>query len=471
MQRILCIPSVLILAISLILPARIEASLLGEFTIRDEAKLGEQLALVMAMNFDMIDDPVITGYILDLGRRIAEGIPPQPFPFRLNVVNNNAMNAFATAAGYVYIFSGLILNVEAESELAGVMAHEFAHVTERHIARSIEQSKLIGLGTLAGMLAGIFLGTQGDGQAGSAVLLGSLAGSKSAALKYSREHEREADHVGFNYLTGAGFDPRGLPEAFKKIRRLAWLGGSSIPSYLSTHPGVDERIGYLEQRIDRLPGDQHGIADDNTRLYLVQALLRARYSNPQNALAFFDQSAPTCFNLLGRAMTLSRLNRITDSEEAFQRALACSDLDSRVLSREYGRFHYEYGDSGLAARHLLKAVSLDPSDTMALFFYARILAERGQRAEAVEYLQRILRGNPHHKDAHRHLALIYGQDKNTFRAYLHLTHADMLDLRDNLVRKRLREMKNMELTDEERLDLEKLENLYQERQKILAGKN
>ncbi|MFP4398012.1 MAG: M48 family metalloprotease, partial [Desulfonatronovibrio sp.] len=184
--------SILLISFILILPpAEAGSSVFGEFTISDEAELGEEAHRMIRSRLDVIEDPEITGYIKDLASRLAESAPPQPFPVTVDVVNHNAVNAFATVAGYMVIFSGLILNMDTESELASIIAHELAHITQRHIARNIERSKLISIGTLVGLLAGAFIGSE----AGEAVAAGSIAGGQSAVLKYSREDEQEADQV------------------------------------------------------------------------------------------------------------------------------------------------------------------------------------------------------------------------------------------------------------------------------------
>ena len=146
---------------------------LGEFTIKDEAKLGQKFKKLIRARFPIIEDPEVKGYVQKIVQRIERNMPPQPFPISIDVVNNNNMNAFATVAGYVVVFSGMILGVDNESELAAVLAHEMAHIAQRHVAKNIERSQLIGVGALLGVLAGVFVGSK---DAGEALVVGSLAG-------------------------------------------------------------------------------------------------------------------------------------------------------------------------------------------------------------------------------------------------------------------------------------------------------
>jgi len=133
----------------------------GEFTIRDELELARKFDLVIETRFPVIQDARITGYVSSLVDRLIATMPPQPFPIKTTVVRNQALNAFASAAGHITIFTGLIANLETEDELASVIAHELAHVSERHIAKSIEKSQLVGAGSLLGILAGVLVGSQG----------------------------------------------------------------------------------------------------------------------------------------------------------------------------------------------------------------------------------------------------------------------------------------------------------------------
>lgn len=404
-------------------PSSVNASIFGEFTISDEAELGKKVHRLIRAQLEVIEDPEIAEYIKDIAARLEKAAPPQPFPVTVDVVNHNAVNAFATVAGYMVIFSGLILNIETESELASIMAHELAHITQRHVARNIERSKLISMGSLIGILAGIFIGSE----AGSAVAVGSMAGAQSAVLKYSREDEREADQVGLNYLIQAGYNPIHMVSAMQKMRRMHWFSGGDIPSYLSTHPGMDERIGYLRDRINRLDHELLERRDDNSRLKRVQTLLRARYVDPATALSHFRQEEhESCLGHLGRGIVNSRMNRVGDATENFEKLMKCDDDDPLFL-REAGIFYFQFGDLNRAGELLQKAVMLRPRDTMALLYYGRILSEKGNPTTAISYLERVLEIIPEDPRAHEHLARVYGKIENNFMAHLNMAYAHIYD--------------------------------------------
>jgi predicted Zn-dependent protease len=161
-------------------------------------------------------------------------------------VNNSAINAFATPGGYIYIHKGLLNAVENEAELAGVIAHEIGHANARHVASIIEKSQKLNIATLAAIIAGAFLG--GGGEATAAIAAFSLASASTLTLKYQREHEEEADRLGINYLVNAGYYPAAMVDFLKLIKQYEFLS-KTIPSYLRTHPGTDDRIFYLDSLI------------------------------------------------------------------------------------------------------------------------------------------------------------------------------------------------------------------------------
>ena len=396
----------------------------GEFTIRDEIELARKFDLIIETRFPVIDDTRITGYVQSIVDRIVASMPPQPFPIKVTVVRNPALNAFASAAGHITIFTGLIVNLDGEDELASVIAHELAHVSERHIAKSIEKNQLVGAGSLLGVLAAVLVGSQGGGDGAGAMVLGSVAGAKAMQLKYTRENEKEADDYGLEFLVGGGFGPNGMASAFEKIRRMQWIsGGGDVPSYLSTHPGVDDRLGYIQGRVAALPREVRDRRSDNAQYSRVKMLIQAWYTDPNTALAVFSKPAkPSCQALLGQAIALSRLRRIDDAGRRFDEAMACNPKDTLWL-RERGRFAFEYGNLDTAVRSLQEVVLRDPRDLFALFFYARAVAEQGNYAASVAARERVARAVPRDPEVLENLARYPAALGRNFSAHLNYAKA------------------------------------------------
>lgn len=368
---------------------------LGEFSIRDELELARKFDLIIETRFPVVHDTMITGYVQGLVNRLVAAMPPQPFPIKVTVVRDGALNAFASAGGHITVFTGLIANLAHEDELASVLAHELAHVSERHIAKSIEKSQLVGVGSLLGVLAAVLVGSQGGGKGADAMAYGSVAGARAMQLKYTRENEREADQYGMDFLVAAGFAPTGMVEAFATIRRLQWLGGGgNVPSYLSTHPGMDDRLAAMRERVRSMPRSVRDRRSDNTAFLRAKMLVQAWFGDPGTARALFAASGqPECLSALGEAIALSRLRQIEPARVRFEAALGCGGGDS-LWRREYGRFAFEHGRLDEAVSALQEAVLKDPGDLFALFFYARAVAEQGRFADSVRAMERVARDVP-----------------------------------------------------------------------------
>jgi predicted Zn-dependent protease len=445
-------------------PAR--AGLFGSFSVKDEAELGKKLNTYIRSRFPLVEDPEIVDYVKGVVDRLAGVLPSIPFTVSTTVVRNDSLNAFAAPGGYVYVFTGLIHQFEHESELAGVIAHELAHVTQRHVAGRIEAMQIISLASLAGAVAGVFLGQSGDhntSEAGQALVMGAAAGAQSAMLAYSRSDEREADQVGMNYLTAAGFPPGGMVGAFEKIRKMRWASGGSFPAYLSTHPDVDERLTYLDGRVANLSADIRNRPQDDVRFRRIQTLVRARYLDPALALPFFSSRPnPTALDHMGQGMVLAKLSRLPEAKAAFDQALAMAPNDALVL-REAGKFQFTRGDGDLAARYLQKAVLINPKDLFALFYYARILSEKGQADRAAEYFERVLRAIPDDSEVHGYLGRLKGEHGDLFAGHLHLAYSAIygLDKKQALFHKE--KAGRLAQTPEQKKAFEQLEAVFKER--------
>ncbi len=195
-------------------------------------------------HYPIVYDPYIVNYVRGVAKRLKAVLPPQPFDITVDVIHNSQINAFAGPGGHVFVNTGIIVLMDSEAELASVLAHEFSHVTQRHIAANIKRQKFLTVGSLVGLLAGALIGSS----VGQAVAMGSIAGVQSAMLKFTRKQEREADQVGIQYLTKAGYPPSSMVKAFLKLKKQKTLSGeNNVPPYFLTHPGIEERISYLEQ--------------------------------------------------------------------------------------------------------------------------------------------------------------------------------------------------------------------------------
>ncbi len=396
----------------------------GQFTIQDEAELGKKFKILLRSHYPVIEDPVIVGYLNRIVKRLNSVIPPNPFPFKVAILRDNSLNAFAAPAGYIFIHSGLILKMDSSSELAAILAHEMAHVTQRHIAGNIERSKIISIGSLVGVLAGALIGQ--SSAVGEALAVGSMAGGQAAALKFSREDEREADRYGLQYLNMSDFDPKGMLESFQMLRRQGLLGGRGTPPpYMMTHPGLSERIGYVKDLIARLPKSESNVLIEDEPLDRAKMMLRSRYSSIDSAKVYFDEKKNfNCLDLLGKGIILERMNRMCQARKALEKALACNGGDA-LFYREVGRFYFQQGDFNKALTYLNKALDNNPKDYFAQYFLSRTLAEKGQIKESVEQMRKVVKALPEDSDVHYSYGRILGQNGEPFLGYLHYAYASL----------------------------------------------
>jgi len=231
----------------------------------------------------VLEDEEATGYIEALGHKLSIHSENPGHSFTFFLVKDPAINAFAGPAGYIGVNTGLFLAAESESELAGVMAHEIAHVTQRHLARAYDAANKLSLPTTAAMLAAILIGATTDSSAGAAALTAASAASVQYQINFTRANEQEADTVGIQTLADAGFDPYGMPQFFERLQKNSRLYGTRPPEFLSTHPVTTNRIAEAVARADNFPK----IAPhSNLDFLLLRAKLRVEsYDDPRRVLS------------------------------------------------------------------------------------------------------------------------------------------------------------------------------------------
>ena len=442
-----------------ICPAPAQAFFFGGVTIKDEKEMGEKFDVMVRSNLPIIEDPEVKQYVDYMLARLVKAIPPQPFTFKATTILHNSLNAFAVPGGYVYVFTGLIMNLDKEEELAGVLAHELAHVTQRHVASRLQKAQFVTLGSLLLAVAGVAAG----GAGGGALAMGALGAGQSAMLNYSRLDENEADQIGLQYLIAAGYPPDGMVAGFKVLRQKSWMSGISVPTYLSTHPALGDRINGLQARIQTMGKSVQNRNQDNKRFTRVKTLLWARYGDDQAALQRFSGSDG--LSSMGRGIVLARQNRINEASTAFDQALKAAPDDPLVL-REAGAFHYRKGDMGRADGLLSKAMRIDPKDYMAAFFYARMLDETNRQAQAANYYKQVLRYVPEDAEVHEAYARSLGKTGNTPDAYIHMAYSAIYSHNKKLAERYFNEAMSMSARTTDKTAFKRLETVYKERKEI-----
>ncbi len=443
------------------------AGLFGEITIKDEIELGREFDQKLRKQLHLLEDPMVTTYVDDVVQGIVAHMPQKlPYPVTTAVINNRTMNAFAIPGGYVYVFTGLLLGMESEDEFAAVMSHELAHVSQRHVAKRYEDMQLANLGALLGMIGGALIGIAGQGEqaseAAQALMMTSQGAATAAFLLYTQENEREADHVGMNYLVAAGYNPNGMPDTFEHMIKNKWRNSSSnLPSYLATHPALSERIGYLRDRISRMPPEYVNRNTDNQRFLRVKAVLRGRIDDPSMVLAEYnDQAEHTCLDHMAAGMAALRLKKSNEARAFFDKALACGGDDPLVL-REAGRFYFKEGSLDQAQPLLQKAMFLDPSDLLTQFYNARLLAEKKEYPAAIESMRIVLKGLPNDAEVHYHLGRMLGETGDIFHAHMHLAYAAIYDKDRKQAQFHMEKARALASAPQQKAEMAELERMFQ----------
>ncbi len=387
-------------------------------TRQEERELGREFFIILKEKLTITNNPDINAYINGLGQKMLKAAGPQPFTYKFFVVHNEAINAFAVPAGYVFINSGLVTSFDSEGHLAATLAHEIAHVTNRHVARRISQSQKLSLAALGGMLAGIFIG----GPLGQAVTIGAMAGSIQTQLKYSREDETESDQNGLEYLAKAGYNPRFLAESLNILLRTKYSGPNDTPTYLQTHPGLLDRISSVETMVAARPEYTavKGRGDDQAFVSFKTKIM-ARYANELQAYNYFQdllkKDSTTALGQYGLALLYEKQQKIEIAARQFELAIDKEPDNAEFLS-DYGALLFRKGNYPEALTYLNPAYILKPHSIRAIFFLSRIFQEQGRLQQSRDFFERLLAENPEHEQGLYNLGLVYGRLNNLARARL-----------------------------------------------------
>lgn len=253
-----------------------------------EQKLGRQIMAMIRESGDMLDDPEVELYVNQLGRRLAGASPELGQHFSFFPILDPQINAFALPGGFIGVHTGLVYTAQSESELASVLAHEMAHVTQRHIARSVAQQGNNQLLAMAGVLLAILAASVSKNSQISAAAMNAGTGlAIQNQLSFSREFEREADNIGMQILAKAGFDARAMPTFFERMQRVNRVNDNQALAFLRTHPVTGERISAGQDRASQLPVK---LVADSPAFLLTREKCRVLQLGPMEAVKFYQHA-------------------------------------------------------------------------------------------------------------------------------------------------------------------------------------
>jgi len=250
------------------------------YSLEHEIALGKQLAQEVDKSAKFINDPVVNEYVNRVGQNLVRNSDAR-VPFTIKVIDSDVVNAFALPGGFFYVDSGLILHADEESELAGVMAHEIAHVCARHGTKQATKGEIVNLASIPAM---IFIPYT---WAGYAIYQGMNFAIPLTFLKFTRNDEREADYLGTQYMYKAGYDPNSFVAFFEKVEADEKKQPGTIPKVFSTHPPTPDRIEAIQKEIATiLPARDEYIVSTSefdqvkARLQMIEANIKVKDNNP-----------------------------------------------------------------------------------------------------------------------------------------------------------------------------------------------
>ncbi|HKQ82242.1 MAG TPA: M48 family metalloprotease [Steroidobacteraceae bacterium] len=393
-------------------------------TPEEEYKIGRMIVRGLRDSDLILEDPEVTEYLRDIGHRLASEANEGTQKFDFFPVREPDINAFALPGGFIGVNSGLILATKNESELAGVMAHEVAHVTQRHIARGLVSQNRSSLVSTAAMLAAILLGAAGGG--GDAAMAG-IAAAQSVAIQnqisFTRANETEADRVAVNVLARAGFDPEGMPAFFETMSRRAGVSEAQIPEMLRTHPVTSTRIAETKERAAQIDVKPQ---PDSISYALMRERLRVLSTPPGEdpreyyAAQIRNEPDATSAEMYGSGLAALQAGDAKRAVAIFKRL---RDANPKVM-----QYHTALGQAQMANKEasaglqtFAQARRLFPRNVAVTVRYAEALMQQGDNKRAHEILLDLFNSVPPTPEQARLIALAANAAGDVAESYYYMS--------------------------------------------------
>lgn len=387
-----------------------------------EAQIGRGAMLQLRNAGAIIDDPMLTEYVTMLGSQLSSVANEGSQDFNFFIVKDSRINAFAMPGGFIGLNAGLILASDNENEVAGVLAHEISHVTQRHIARAAYDNSRTSIVSMAAMLAALVLGaaTDAGGDAAQGILMGSQALAAQRQINFTRANEHEADRVGIKLLSEAGFDPTAMSSFFEKLGRR--YGGSSqyVPELLQTHPVSADRVAEARDRARQLPPVQRA---DSANYALVKARLRVlAAATPEAAMAEFRNSdGKSVGDRYGLALASMRMSLNDNAERLFSELIA---ENPSIMAYRVGQAEAmaASGATDAALKVYAEAVRLFPRNVPLTISYAEALIAAERAHDAHMLLLDLLNNVPPTPEQLRLIARAANAEGDAANAYYYMSY-------------------------------------------------
>lgn len=361
-----------------------------------ERSIGKRVMLEIRADRSFVEDAELTDYVAALGQRLLLSSNSSRGDIEFFLLQDDAINAFALVGGFIGIHTGLVLAAQTESELAGVVGHEIAHILQRHQARMLAGQKNAALGSLVALALAILAAKGGSSSQAPEAAIAAASGLQiQSMLDYSRDFERESDRLGFMMVEKAGFDPRGMASFFERLQRANRHNDGRTPGYLRTHPLTTERIADMQNRVALMP---LRTVPDSVDFQFAQAKLRAHQGSPTDAVEHFRNLIAEKTIRRSRA-DLYGLALAQKRQRDFAGALATID-EARLggpnawIENLAGEVHMERGKPAQARETYEKALAAMSGNRALFQGHVASLLETGATDKALSEIEARLRRTP-----------------------------------------------------------------------------
>lgn len=399
-----------------------------------EREIGEQSMYQIRADKSYLDDAEVADYLNSLGDTLVFNSSEPGQPFEFFAINDNAINAFALPGGFIGVNTGLILTTQSESELASVLSHEIAHVTQHHLARMVSGQKVDSLASMA-LLAAAILSARTNPDAAMATIVGVQAGGIQRQLNFTRLHEQEADRVGMRVLQKSGFDPRAMPSFFERLQKATGLLEGNTPPYLRTHPLTTERISDMANRAEQFTF--HPVAS-SLDYFLVRAKLKILQSSPTESIKYFtnalykEKFGNLTAQRYGLVMALLQNHQLPRAEEEFStlKKLVQTNAMIATLAGHLRRANAAKGNDKGIIEYFQTATQNFPQHRALMYDYCDVLLQAKRNNELLALLNQQVIVHPndpylYELQARNYAALDRHQEEHHALAYNYILHGNL----------------------------------------------
>lgn len=387
----------------------------------EEDALGKLILQQIRSVVPLENDPLIKYFVEKYCYRVAENSDLAIVHLRPIVIKSPQFNAFAAPGGVIGINLGLFTMASDIHEFASVIAHELAHLSQRHYARRLEKQKMATFRNLVGYLTSVAIIAAGATDAGLATMFGSTALAEAASLGYSRAQEREADRVGLNTLTRAGFDPNGAARMFEHMQQSARYR-REVPEYVSTHPITQNRISDMRSQASKEPRGIYPVSND---YQLMRQRVESRFiTNAKESAREAEAQKKPYLQAIALSMSSQHEEAIAIMQRIYERL-----PDNIIVIGSYADVLIEADQTEQAIELLTSKLRNYPNNQPLTLFLAHALSRSGQNEEAVVLLWDQVKLHPEDQDIWYQLAETAGLAKNLVD--VHRARAEFFILRGN----------------------------------------